>query len=449
MSYSFVPRLRGLCLLLSIPLGSGVFAQSDPCGLEIQTDVGATLAAQQARGDYELSPDLLFRRSLRGSAAPDIVHLSVHVVRRSNGTGGISQSQLDQTVADANRMFAPVGIEFCVPAPIDYIDSNTYYSQISTQAQIDALRSTNRVPDTINCYFTETLTLTGFNLCGISSFTASLTQGVVMANACSGVPSNPSTFAHELGHYFDLYHTHEEFFGASCVDGSNCSFTGDFVCDTPADPRLSFSTVDTQCNYLGSETDPCNSDNYSPQTRNLMSYSQKYCRDLFTPEQQARMLATLHNLRPELIRTNCIRSVSVFCDPGVPNSSGLASTMRALGSGWTVDNDLTLVTENLPLNVFGYYLTGLDMDVPVVPLGSMGGLCVRGSLGRYNAFHEILFSGGTGEVSLALDLTMTPSAQGDVAVLAGETRNFQLWHRDVVAGSAISNFSEGLSVTFE
>ncbi|MDF1729310.1 MAG: hypothetical protein P1U53_16340, partial [Sulfitobacter sp.] len=167
MSYSFVPRLRGLCLLLSIPLGSGVFAQSDPCGLEIQTDVGATLAAQQARGDYELSPDLLFRRSLRGSAAPDIVHLSVH---------------------DANRMIAPVGIEFCVPAPIDYIDSNTYYSQISTQAQIDALRSTNRVPDTINCYFTETLTLTGFNLCGISSFTASLTQGVVMANACSGVP---------------------------------------------------------------------------------------------------------------------------------------------------------------------------------------------------------------------------------------------------------------------
>ncbi len=449
MSVSLSPRLRGLCLLLSIPLSTGLFAQSDSCGLVVELDVAAMLSIQQAQGDYELSPELMMRRSQRGPVAPDIVHLSIHVVRRTNGTGGISQAQLDQTIADANQMYAPVGIEFCVPAPIDYIDSTSYYNQISTLAQIDALRNTNRVPNTINCYFTETLTYSGFNLCGISSFTVNAVQGIVMANSCSGVPTNNSTFAHELGHYFDLYHTHETAFGASCVDGSNCASSGDLLCDTPADPGLNFTTVNSACNYVGAETDSCNGDNYNPQERNLMSYSLKYCRDLFTPQQQSRILATLHNLRSDLVRTNCISSVAVFCNPAAVNSSGQASTMRALGSGWAADNDLTLITDNLPQNVFGYYLTGEGMDVPVVPIGSMGGLCLRGSLGRYNAFHEILYSGASGSVSLTLDLNITPTAQGDIAIMPGETRNFQLWHRDIVGGSPISNFSEGLSITFE
>ena len=38
---------------------------------------------------------------------------------------------------------------------------------------------------------------------------------------------------------------------------------------------------------------------------------------------------------------------------------------------------------------------------------------------------------------------------GAVAVVAGETWNFQGWHRDAVGGSATSNFTQGVSVTFQ
>ena len=48
-------------------------------------------------------------------------------------------------------------------------------------------------------------------LCGEASFTATAVQGVLMDIDCAGSAANPSTFAHEIGHYFDLYHTHETF----------------------------------------------------------------------------------------------------------------------------------------------------------------------------------------------------------------------------------------------
>jgi hypothetical protein len=87
------------------------------------------------------------------------------------------------------------------------------------------------------------------------------------------------------------------------VDGSNCDVAGDLLCDTPADPRLSSSTVTDfpECLYIGGENGPCPGDGpFAPDTSNLMSYSRKRCRDNFTAQQDTRALATLINLRPEL-----------------------------------------------------------------------------------------------------------------------------------------------------
>ena len=113
--------------------------------------------------------------------------------------------------------------------PIDYIDSDFFYFSISGTSDINLMRTTNTVPNTINIYFTENLP----GLCGISSFTFSSVQGIAMANSCAGLPTNPSTFSHELGHDFDLFHTHEPFYGDECVNGSNCATAGDLVSDTP------------------------------------------------------------------------------------------------------------------------------------------------------------------------------------------------------------------------
>lgn len=37
--------------------------------------------------------------------------------------------------------------------------------------------------------------------------------------------------------------------------GSNCASAGDLLCDTPADPGLSETTVDTSCQYTGTAVD--------------------------------------------------------------------------------------------------------------------------------------------------------------------------------------------------
>ena len=60
----------------------------------------------------------------------------------------------------------------------------------------------------------------------------------MIKNDCTAAGGNDTTLSHELGHYFDLYHTHETSFGTECPSGSNCQSAGDMVCDTPADPNL-------------------------------------------------------------------------------------------------------------------------------------------------------------------------------------------------------------------
>ena len=142
------------------------------------------------------------------------------------------------------------------------------------------------------------------DICGKASFTHSEVQGVVLDNNCVVYLTDPSTFAHEMGHYFDLYHTHETFsFGVECPNGTNCSTAGDLVCDTPADPQLlppatyenGEYKVDVNCVYDNSDAAPANCDNtpYNPPTRNLMSFSRPTCRDQFTPGQISRVLQVL------------------------------------------------------------------------------------------------------------------------------------------------------------
>jgi hypothetical protein len=120
-----------------------------------------------------------------------------------------------------------------------------------------------------------------------------------MRNSCTGVPEDRSTIAHELGHYFHLYHTQDKVGGTECPDGSNCASAGDKICDTAAAPRLDQDNVDEQCQYTGNET-ACG-DPYDPDICNHMSYAPKPCRDAFSLQQAAKARATLLNKRPELI----------------------------------------------------------------------------------------------------------------------------------------------------
>jgi hypothetical protein len=132
-----------------------------------------------------------------------------------------------------------------------------------------------------------------------------------------------------------------------------------------------------------------------------------------------------------------------------PNSTGQTGLIAASGSAIVANNDLTLEASRLPNNAFGYFLTSLTQANTPNPGGSLGVLCLGGSIGRYTGPGQIQNTGQTGAFSLLLDLNQIPTPTGFVQAVVGQTRNFQAWHRDSVGGAAVSNFTNGLAVTFQ
>ncbi|MEM9802578.1 MAG: hypothetical protein AAGA20_19790, partial [Planctomycetota bacterium] len=130
-----------------------------------------------------------------------------------------------------------------------------------------------------------------------------------------------------------------------------------------------------------------------------------------------------------------------------PNSTGGISIISATGSTNVDDNDVTLACSNLPINAFGYFITSPLAGFVSSPGGSAGNLCLGGGIGRYAG--NVLSSGLTGSVSLSINLDLIPSPTGNVVAMAGDTHNFQFWHRDSGSTGVTSNFSEGLEIVFD
>ena len=130
------------------------------------------------------------------------------------------------------------------------------------------------------------------------------------------------------------------------------------------------------------------------------------------------------------------------------NASGNSASILGTGSTSLALNQLTLRCVDMPTTAFGFFLTSRVQGMIGQPGGSLGVLCLGGAIGRYVGPGQILNSGGAGEISLLLDLTMVPQPTGFVTVLPGETWNFTTWFRDNAGGQATSNFSNGVSLDF-
>ena len=137
-----------------------------------------------------------------------------------------------------------------------------------------------------------------------------------------------------------------------------------------------------------------------------------------------------------------------YCSANL-NSTGVAGEISAMGSAIATANDLTLIASSVPPLAFGFFLASQTQGLVPNPGGSSGNLCVTGAVGRYVGSGQIQQSTSAGTFELSIDLNMTPQPTGFVSIAAGETWNFQGWHRDTGPAGPTSNFTNGLSLDFQ
>ena len=337
--------LRYLSLCLCLLLASQIHGQQEhnlECG---------TLMTPQSEAYYKkIEPQIKFYESQyydllqnRSSTAISSIPIKAHIIRTSAGTGGLTVAELNDAIANVNAFYANSFMEFFLCDGINYIDDDNLYDfETNDEA---AMTAAHNVDNLVNIYFTDTVISSSSQggLCGYA-YPPGGNDVILMNNSCT---VNGSTLPHEIGHFFSLRHTHgpsNSNLTTELVDGSNCDTDGDLICDTAADPQLSYSNVDTSCIYTGNDTD-ANGDTFVPDPRNIMSYSRKECRDVFTIGQYARMFASYQTARNYFscpsFNVDIASDYTPSCDVNVAVNF-TDNSVGAISWEWDVDGDDTI-----------------------------------------------------------------------------------------------------------
>ena len=275
-----------LFLLLALP--QVILAQSAESGCGFAPDA-ATIQWMNSHHDaierFHNNPDA--RHQLRAMKRVPLKFVAFN----SGKTASLTQAEVNLAVANLNKAFQPMGIEFFSCHPPLNVLSSPYGSYLISEEK--ALWQEFKTAKVINVFCVESI-----EYGSIAGYTYLPNRGAPEALFMLKSHLSQSTFAHEMGHYYGLYHTHGK---ANCdvltdelVNDPNCARTGDDVCDTPADPNLQGLGCDailvnsSTCAYTGTLRDK-NGDLYQPNPRNIMSYSWPKCKDYFSPGQYERM----------------------------------------------------------------------------------------------------------------------------------------------------------------
>ncbi|MCX7954576.1 MAG: M43 family zinc metalloprotease [Bacteroidales bacterium] len=132
------------------------------------------------------------------------------------------------------------------------------------------------------------------------------------------------TFTHEIGHYFNLYHTFQNLMLGLIPASSGCPSIlapyGDEVSDTPP-VNAATQNTSLEC-YTPGSINTCNENPDEPDMiENYMDYQWGYCQNIFTNGQKARMDAVLSGIRKNLwsyenlVATGVLDTQNVICAP--------------------------------------------------------------------------------------------------------------------------------------
>jgi hypothetical protein len=222
--------------------------------------------------------------------------LKIHIVRKSDASGSVSVSEVEEAVSHLNQQFLPMYTRFTPLEDYNYLDDDKFYAfNKNVEAELCDKKDINNV---INIYIVGTITGDKNNFCAYTYPPSNRNKDrIIIAQKCF---VDKASLIRQMAHYFSLYPTHgpeEEKRSAETVDGKNCKETGDEICDTPADPKLDGRSVDGRCDYIGQVQDGT-SKFYRPMIDNFVCDNPRLgCVNKFTRQQYARMLYAAINIR--------------------------------------------------------------------------------------------------------------------------------------------------------
>jgi Pregnancy-associated plasma protein-A len=223
---------------------------------------------------------------------PIVFTVKIHAFLDSYEQNRVSYREAQSIIEILNKGFEGTNISFVRLKEISYKKLDLSVDDLFTNANLEETSTESSYdPSYINLYLMPRYD----NVVGFAHYPIQNINRIFIARSNINDPA----LVHEMGHLFGLLHTFEEYLaGNELVNGKNCSFAGDKICDTPADPAGASFTG--ECKLVNDISD-ISGRPYKPDLSNFMSYYGN-CRNQFSKQQKERMYFVVENLKCELFR---------------------------------------------------------------------------------------------------------------------------------------------------